>query len=83
MFFWWLKKLVRLGEGEEADPYDLNNDNLKHPENPHYDSDFKSVSSLQSSFSGRRSLEFTYVPDNRQQPGYGNVFPGGISSRRA
>jgi hypothetical protein len=21
VFFWWLKKLVRLGDGEESDPY--------------------------------------------------------------
>lgn len=83
VFFWWLKKLVRLGEGEEFDQYDLDNDNMKHPQNPHYDPQYKAPPSLEDSIKSRKSLEYTYIPDNRQQPGYGNVYPNGISSKRA
>lgn len=83
VFFWWLKKLVRLGEGEEFDQYDLSNDNLKHPENPHYDPHYKTPPSMAETIKSGKSLEYTYIPDDRQQPGYGNIFPNGISRKRA
>jgi hypothetical protein len=56
---------------------------MKHPENPHYDPHYRPPPSLEDSIKSRKSLNYTYIPDERQQPGYGNIYPNGISSKRA
>ena len=73
IFFWWLKKLVRLGQGGEADLLGIGEEFLKHPLNPHYQPEsFISLETENQDFS--RGF---------QRVGYGDVYKKGISKKRA
>lgn len=71
MFFWWLRKLVRQGEGGELDVEKVAEEYLEHPLNPHYN---EKDSYLEGD-------EKEFIQD--QRVGYGGLFKSGISKKRA